>query len=143
MSKKNKNRQVDLGVAEEVMTTGDLLKEEKTNDDNEDVKEVVEEIKDDPEPIPVPVEPGPVIIKEEDTIKLASDRHYLAVYANTFKPLDELTQFIKNSKVDVDEITVDKDNKRVILGNFDNTKDATKKQKQLLAVGIKAKIVSK
>lgn len=181
MSKKNGKKTIDpnavntpLEVSSEEVLTNEEVVEEVTEEVTETpveepkveeapVKEEKEE-----EPVPVPVEPGPVIIEEEkkeepapepvpevkeepkveakekvvptENSKFAGE-YVLCIYATPRKSIEDIVDELNsNRRFVADNIIVDHDKDRVVLETSDSTEVLRKTQKKYISAGIKTVI---
>ena len=96
------------------------------------------------EPKPVPVEPGPVIIeekKEEKVIPPAAEYMYLLAVEGNAKSLAAIASKITaNKKANLKNVEIDENHNRVIVEVLYDQKEAVKRQKELLGFGVKVKL---
>lgn len=96
------------------------------------------------EPKPVPVEPGPVIIeekKEEKVIPPAAEYMYLLAVEGNAKSLAAIASKITaNKKANIKNVEIDENHNRVVVEVLYDQKEAVKRQKELLGFGVKVKL---
>ena len=124
------------------------VKEEPAPVVEEKVEEINEEKKEE-EPIPVPIEPGPVIIEEpkkeevKATVEKSSfaGKFVLCIYATARKSVEDISDELNtNRRFVADNIIIDREKNRVVLETSDNVSELKKTQKKYLSAGVKTVI---